>query len=122
MFEISVKTHFSGAHHLREYPGECARVHGHNWEVEVMIRGPQPDALGMLIDFKIVKAAIRDQVAELDHVDLNALPAFAQQNPTSENLARYLFEQLRKHLDSPQYRIYKVRVSESPGSTASYWE
>ena len=122
MFEISVKTHFSAAHFLKGYPGVCANLHGHNWEVEVFLRGRKPDSVGMLVDFKQAKTAIQSAVDSLDHRELNRLPMFARQNPSSENLARYLFRALSKRLNSRCVKVHRVWVSESPGTSAVYWE
>ena len=122
MFEISVKTHFSGAHFLAGYPGVCANLHGHNWEVEVFLRGRKTDSVGMLVDFRQVKTTIREVVAPLDHKELNALAMFAHQNPSSENLARYLFGALSRQLNNRRVKVHRVWVSESPGTSAAYWE
>ncbi len=122
MFEISVKTHFSGAHFLKGYDGVCANLHGHNWEVEVFLRGAKTDSVGMLVDFKRVKAAIHEAIDPLDHRELNRLAMFAHENPSSENLARYLFGALSKQLNSRSVKIQRVSVSESPGTSAAYWE
>jgi len=122
MFEISVKTHFSAAHHLVAYPGACVVHHGHNWDVEVYVRGEQLDELGLLVDFKVLKAAVREVVAELDHSDLNTHAHFATENPTSERIARFLHERLSTAVNAPRYRVSRVTVHETPGSQASYWE
>lgn len=121
MFEISVKTHFSGAHCLKGYDGVCANLHGHNWEVEVFLRGRKTDSVGLLVDFKQVKAAVSETVDRLDHKDLNRLPMFARQNPSSENLAHYLFREISKRLNSRSVKVHRVSVGESPGATATYW-
>ena len=121
MFELSIKTHFSAAHRLVGYAGPCANPHGHNWEVEVFVRGAALNELGMLMDFKDIKGAVRAVMNEVDHCDLNQLPAFVRENPTSENLARYLHEQLAKVLNGVALKIHKVTVGETPGTTASYW-
>ena len=122
MFELSVKTHFSAAHRLVGYDGACANLHGHNWEVEIFVRGPRLDNLGMLVDFHDIKSAIREAMKEVDHCDLNQLPSFLRENPTSENLARYLHGQLGKSLNNEQHQVYKVTVCETPGTSASYWD
>lgn len=122
MFEISVKTHFSAAHFLADYPGVCAKLHGHNWEVEVFLRGRTIDSVGMLVDFRHAKAAIHEIVDSLDHSELNRLDMFACQNPSSENLARYLFRALSKRLNSRRVKVQRIVVSESPGTSAAYWE
>ena len=94
MYEISITTHFSAAHRLVNYDGPCADLHGHNWGVEVFLRGEKLDELGMLVDFSDVKQAVADVLKALDHGDLNAQPAFAAINPTSENIAHHLFNEL----------------------------
>jgi 6-pyruvoyltetrahydropterin/6-carboxytetrahydropterin synthase len=121
MFELSIKTHFSAAHRLEGYDGPCANQHGHNWAVEVYEQGESLNELGMLIDFKDIKSAVRKAMEEVDHRDLNQLPAFMRENPTSENLARYLYEQLSGFLNSKMLKVSKVTVCETPGTTASYW-
>lgn len=122
MFEISVKSHFSSAHHLRGYRGACHQVHGHNWEVEVFMRGSRTNAIGMLMDFGTIKAAVRASLRALDHKDLNRLPAFLRENPTSEHLAKYVFTALTRLFRRAPCRVHRVVVSESPGTSACYWE
>ena len=122
MFEVSVTTHFSAAHRLVGYAGACANPHGHNWEVQVFVRGERLNDIGILLDFREIKQALRAVMTDLDHADLNALPAFARENPTSEHLARYLFQALAAKLNGPAGRIHCVRVCETPGTHASYWE
>ncbi len=122
MFEISVQSHFSAAHHLVGHPGKCAAVHGHNWEAEVFIRGEKLKPSGMLEDFAQVKDAVRDALSVLDHTDLNGLPEFSTDNPTSERIAMWLFRRLGKALNGESYRVHRVCVKESPGTTACYWE
>ena len=122
MFELSVKGHFSGAHRLVRYQGPCARVHGHNWDVEVFLRGRRLDAEGLLVDFKRVKEEVRAALDALDHRDLNRLPMFADRNPTSEHLARYLFDTLAARLNSRRCAVHRVWVSETPGTAAAYWK
>lgn len=122
MYEISVKSHFSGAHHLMGYRGPCAHPHGHNWEIEVFLRGPRTSKIGMLVDFKKVKTAVQNALARLDHRDLNRIPALARRNPTSENLAQYLFVRLSARLNSPACAVHRVKISETPGTAAVYWE
>lgn len=121
MFELSIKTHFSAAHRLVGYAGACANPHGHNWEVEVFVRGPRLNALGMLMDFKDIKKAVRAAMDEVDHCDLNQFPAFVRENPTSENLARFLHQRLAGMLDSNALKVHRITVCETPGTSASYW-
>ncbi len=122
MFELSVKTHFSAAHRLVGYNGACANLHGHNWDVEIFLQGSRVNELGMLIDFGDIKIAVKEVMKEVDHCDLNQLPAFLRENPTSENLARYLYAKLGLHLNNEQHRVSKITVCETPNTTASYWD
>lgn len=122
MFEISIKSHFSAAHHLREYKGKCETQHGHNWDVEVYIRGSQLDSTGILVDFKDLKAHVLSMLDQLDHTDLNSLESFTEVNPTSENIAKYLYGSLSDRMNCERYKVFRVSVHETPGSIASYWE
>lgn len=122
MFEISVKSHFSSAHHLKGYAGACQNLHGHNWEVEVFLRGTRTNTIGMVVDFGKIKAVVRAALKELDHKDLNSVPAFAgDHNPTSENLAKHIFCILLELFRQESCSVHRVWVSESPGTSACYW-
>lgn len=120
MFELSVRSRFSAAHRLSGYLGRCAELHGHNWEVELTVRGQKLDDTGLLVDFRVLKAALREVLEELDHTELNRAPAFQSQNPTSENLARYLYTRLAERLQSPHWWVDRVAVSETPDVRAVY--
>ncbi len=122
MFELSVKTHFSAAHRLVGHEGDCADLHGHNWDVEIFIRGENLNDIGILMDFREVKDAVKSALSEIDHKDLNKLPAFGSNNPTSENIARFLYERLSGAVNCDTCAIHKVTVYETPGSGMSYWE
>ncbi len=122
MYELSITTHFSAAHHLVAYPGACAVLHGHNWQVDVSVQGEELDELGMLIDFKLLKSAVNELMDELDHSDLNTHEEFKDLNPTSEQIARFLFRRLSVSAKGDRHKISRVTVHETPGSTASYWE
>lgn len=120
MYELSVRTRFSAAHHLAGYPGACASAHGHNWDVEVFVRGAGLNGLGMLVDFKEVKSAVSAAVQDLDHRNLNELGAFGDRNPTSENIARWLFDRVSASLRNAAFAVSRVRVHETPDAAASY--
>ena len=122
MFDIFTETHFSSGHHLRNYPGNCERPHGHNWKVQVTIRATGLDELGMGIDFKTVKKALKDILDALDHTDLNTHPAFQDRNPSSENIAVYIYGELKKTLTTERYRPYSVTVRETENSGVTYRE
>ena len=122
IFEVYVKSHFSAAHSLEGYPGDCAHIHGHNWMVEVFVKCAQLDEIGIGIDFREIKQALKEVIQGLDHFNLNDLPAFKEVNPTSENIAKFLYQELGKQLNSDGVKVSKVKVSETPGAGAFYWE
>jgi 6-pyruvoyltetrahydropterin/6-carboxytetrahydropterin synthase len=122
MFEVYVKTHFSAAHSLKGYPGDCARVHGHNWVIEVFVQCKELDEIGIGIDFRDIEQAVKDVLEGLDHFHLNELPAFRDVNPSSENISRFIYTELSKKLNSEAAKVSKVKVCETPGAGASYWE
>jgi len=121
MFDIFIKTHFAGAHHLRDYPGDCENPHGHNWKIKVTVRATGLDELGMGIDFKLLKKIVKEAVDKLDHRDLNNLPAFKEINPSSENIARYLFAELKQPLTHERYSLYSITVLETDNSGLVYY-
>jgi 6-pyruvoyltetrahydropterin/6-carboxytetrahydropterin synthase len=122
MFELKVRSRFSAAHRLEGYAGKCATLHGHNWDVDVLVSGEDLDGQGILVDFKVLKQAVVQVLEEIDHRDLNEVNAFRSVNPTSENIARYLFRCLSQKLNQPAYRVSRVSVWETSESCASYWE
>ena len=119
--DIFIKTHFSGGHHLRAYPGNCENPHGHNWHIKVTVRADKLDPLGMGIDFKVLKKTVNSVVDELDHRDLNLHPAFADINPSSEHIAMFLFATLQPLLQTERYRLYSVEVRETDTSGVIYY-
>ena len=123
MYEIEVRSAFEAAHFIKGYNGKCARLHGHNWEICAVVRGEKLDKLGMLIDFKILKAELNKVLDEFDHRFLNELEAFAEENPTAENIARKIFERLASNkIFSGSTKLYAVKVKESPNSCVIYHE
>lgn len=122
MYELTVQRTFSAAHHLRDYDGPCARMHGHNYRVEISVAGPQPLDNGMLLDFGELKAICDGVLDGLDHQCLNELPAFAEQNVTSENLAAFIYHEIAAKLPFAGIKMTRVRLWESDGSSVTYWE
>ena len=122
MYELSIRTHFSAAHHLEGYAGSCASHHGHNWDVEVFVQGDRLNDTGILVDFRRLRERVKRVMAAIDHSDLNTLDAFRDRNPTSENVARFLYGRLTEELEEEACRLSRVAVRETPGTQASYWE
>ena len=123
LYEIEVRSAFEAAHFICGYEGKCARLHGHNWEVIAVVHGTELDKLGMLIDFKVLKAELKKVLDEFDHRFLNELETFAAENPTAENLARQIFKRLSSsEIFNGLTKLYAVRVHETPGSCVTYHE
>ena len=121
MYELLVEGEFAGAHNLRGYEGLCERLHGHNWKVACTLRSEKLNQLGMVIDFKKVKAMLAEVLEQFDHRYLNDLDPFREENPTTENLARYIFKSLAEMVPEG-IRVARVTVWESAHSAASYSE
>ncbi len=121
MYDIFIKTHFAGAHHLRDYPGDCEKPHGHNWKVDVTVRAIELDQYGMGIDFKVLKKTVKEVIDKLDHNDLNTLPAFQEKNPSSEHIAEFIFAEAKALLSSDRYSLYSVRVMETDTQGLIYY-
>ena len=123
MYEIEVRAAFEAAHFIDGYAGKCARLHGHNWEVVAVVRGEKLDALGMLIDFKVLKAELKKVLDTFDHRFLNELESFAEENPTAENIARKIFRQLgSSEIFSGSIKLHAIKVQETPNSCVTYYE
>jgi 6-pyruvoyltetrahydropterin/6-carboxytetrahydropterin synthase len=122
MFKINVSSSFSAAHKLNDYPGLCKNLHGHNWKVRIQINCQKTDKLGMAIDFGIAKKHLRDLMEVFDHQYLNELDCFEGINPTSENIAMIIFNELKKEFNSPENYISEVEVWESDFSSVIYSE
>lgn len=118
MYNIEVESNFSSAHNLRGYRGKCEELHGHNWKVRISIKGKEVDKTGMVYDFKYVKKQLDCLLEPLDHCYLNRINFFKKINPTSENIARYIYQKLKKKLK----KIYSVTVWESDRCSATYYE
>ena len=102
MYEIKVKTDFSAAHNLKGYEGKCENLHGHNWIVEAVFRYKGLDRVGMAVDFKIARSTLENIIESLDHTYLNENKFFKKTNPTSENIAKYIYVQ-------EKYTTYPVK-------------
>jgi 6-pyruvoyltetrahydropterin/6-carboxytetrahydropterin synthase len=113
MYELTVKDHFDAAHALHGYPGECRELHGHTWDVEVTVSGEHLDEVGIVYDFKRLKEDLAAVLEPFDHAYLNEVTPFDSLNPTAENLARVIFEQLASTVGT-EVTVSAVAVWESP--------
>lgn len=122
MYKITVNDDFSSAHFLREYRGKCERLHGHNWKVSVSILSEKLNSKGMIIDFKILKTKLYEVLKNLDHKCLNDISYFKRHNPTSENIAKYIHDQIKKKLKAQNFNAINISVWETDRCCASVIE
>ncbi len=121
-YTLKIVTDFASAHTLREYPGACARMHGHNWKVEAEVRADALDDIGMGVDFKVIKQATRDIAAKLDHRYLNDIEPFTDINPTAENIAAHFHRELSTQLNNERIRVHAVTLWETERACVRYAE
>lgn len=120
IYVIKIKTNFSAAHNLKEVGGKCESLHGHNFTVEVAVESPTLNELGMVMDFRQLKAKTQAVLKSLDHRYLNELPFLKDRNPSAENLAAYIYTELARQIDTDSLRVIGVSVWESDTSQATY--
>ncbi len=116
MYEIKVRSSFSAAHNLRNYRGKCENLHGHNWNIEAVFAYKLLGKDGMAVDFKEARSLLKSVLEKFDHSYLNEKSAFKSLNPTSENMARLIYDGIKK----ANKRIYSVSVWENESSCATY--
>ncbi len=121
-YTLKVVSDFAAAHRLVDYPGECNRLHGHNWKLEVEVTATGLDSVGMAIDFKTIKAAARSVTDQLDHYHLNELAMFKSTNPTAENIAAYIYRELSGILNTDTLRVRAVTLWETDRASVHYTE
>jgi len=122
MFVLKIVTDFASAHSLRDYPGDCSRLHGHNWQVEVMVSSQVLDESGIAIDFREIKKQTKVVVKRLDHQYLNEIQPFDVLNPTAENIAKYLFDEIGILINDENVKVKEVLIWETPRSAVTYSE
>ena len=120
MYYSAITATFSAAHALRNYQGKCERLHGHNWKIEVRTGAESLDEAGMGLDFTVLRERLAAVLAALDHRFLNDLEPFQACSPSSELIARHIFERLAPSVDDARVRLIAVKVWESEGSWAEY--
>jgi 6-pyruvoyltetrahydropterin/6-carboxytetrahydropterin synthase len=120
MYELKIITQFGAAHQLKDTGGECENLHGHNWKIEVHVKGERLDKNGLLVDFKILKDETKKIIELLDHKYLNELEWFKDMNPTSENISRLIYELIEKRINSQDISVSRVTTWESDTACATY--
>lgn len=119
MIELELKEMFSAAHALKNYPGVCRRIHGHNWTVKVRLKTEGLDENGMSVDVTIIRARLLEVLNRLDHQLINDLPAFQEINPTSELIAQYIFHEFQSILPEG-LQLQWIKLSETDGFSVIY--
>ncbi|MGD8568813.1 MAG: 6-carboxytetrahydropterin synthase QueD [Gammaproteobacteria bacterium] len=119
-YNLKIVTDFASAHTLRDYPGACSRLHGHNWKVEVEVTASGLDNVGMGIDFKAIKTATKKVTAELDHRYLNEIKPFDEINPTAENIAAYIYQGVSELLNDDRVQVTAVTLWETERACVRY--
>ncbi|MBA3582575.1 MAG: 6-carboxytetrahydropterin synthase QueD [Gammaproteobacteria bacterium] len=122
LYTLKILTDFASAHTLRGYPGACARMHGHNWKVEVEVQAQQLDELGIAIDFKTIRRETNAICDRLDHHYLNDIEPFTEINPTAENIAAYLFNAIATVINNERVRVSAVTLWETDRACVRYTE
>ncbi len=125
MYELKVLSNFSSAHALRGYNGKCENIHGHNWQIELIVLSDVLNDIGLVVDFKLLKGYLKEIMEILDHKFINDLDFFKETNPSAENIARYIYEEFSRITGAYKdglIKIARVNVYETPSSMASYYK
>jgi len=120
VFELSIKQDIAAAHLLRGYEGKCKNLHGHTWQIEVFVEGEELDEVGMVLDFRVMKQRLKALLETMDHTCLNDMPYFQEVNPTTENLAKYIYERFQEEIHP--WRLTRVKIWESDITCVTYYE
>jgi 6-pyruvoyltetrahydropterin/6-carboxytetrahydropterin synthase len=121
-YTIKVVSQFSAAHMLIGYDGPCARLHGHNWQVEAEVVATQLNNAGIAIDFKIIKQALKKVLEQVDHQFLNEIPPFTEINPTAENVAAWVYQEIGPLLNSETVKVSAINLWETDNARVRYTE
>jgi len=122
VYDLMIESQFSSAHQLRGYKGKCENLHGHNWRVQVTVSSDKLDDIGIVIDFHELKKITGEVLSSLDHSFLNEVFPFTEINPSSENIAKWIYESIKKKLEQDQCTVSSVTVWENETASATYYE
>jgi 6-pyruvoyltetrahydropterin/6-carboxytetrahydropterin synthase len=125
MYEVTAEDTFAAGHYLRDYKGKCENPHGHNYKVQVTLRGEKLDRAGLLLDFKDLKVVMKHVIDYLDHQMMNDIEPFTRINPSAENLAKYFFDETNARLKQAtdgRVGVKQVTIWETETSIATYYE
>lgn len=122
MYEVTIIKSFSAAHLLAQIGGKCEELHGHNFKVEVTVASQNLNKSGLLIDFRVVKKWLSEILDQMDHKHLNELPFFAGINPSAENIAKYIYSEMKLKAEQAEVKVARVKAWESENAVVSYAE
>lgn len=122
MYELMVETQFSAAHQLRGYKGKCENLHGHNWRIQVVITAEKLNDIGLAMDFHELKKITNELISTLDHSVLNEMFPFTEINPSSENIAKWMYDSIKKKLNNNNIAVASVTVWEAEAASATYYD
>ena len=122
MYELMVEERFSAAHQLRGYKGKCENMHGHNWKVQIFVSADKLNEIDLAMDFHDLKAIAKETLSTLDHAFLNEVFPFTEVNPSSENIAKWIFDSMKKKVNDEHIGVSAVTVWESDTASATYYE
>jgi 6-pyruvoyltetrahydropterin/6-carboxytetrahydropterin synthase len=121
MYELKVVTHFAAAHQLKMVADKCENLHGHNWKVEVFVKGPRLSRAGVLMDFGEIKKSLKEIINRLDHKFLNEQSLFNDDYPpSSENIAHFIGTELQASINETDIKVSRVSAWESETACATY--
>lgn len=120
MFEVTIEQTFAAGHALRNYHGKCENVHGHNYRCQVTMEGEELDHTGLLVDFVLLKKVVGAVIDRMDHQWLNDFPPFDVLNPSAENIAKFIYDEVTKGINVAGVRLGYVRLWETDTSYATY--
>ena len=122
MYELMIETTFSSAHQLRGYKDKCENLHGHNWKVQVHVAAERLNEIGIAVDFHDLKRLTNEVTSSLDHAFLNNVFPFTEINPSSENIAKWIYDSLKKKINTDYVNLTAITVWESETASATYYE
>lgn len=122
MYELMVETQFSAAHQLRGYKGKCENLHGHNWRIQFVITAEKLNDIGLAMDFHELKKITNELISTLDHSVLNEMFPFTEINPSSENIAKWMYDSIKKKLNNNNIAVASVTVWEAEAASATYYD
>ncbi len=122
MYELMIESKFAAAHQLRGYQGKCEKLHGHNWRVTIAVTAERLNDIGLAIDFVDLKKFLREVLDQLEHTFLNDIFPFTQINPSSENVAKWIYDSMTKKINGDDLEVASVTVWESDTASASYFD